>query len=168
MKPSQPAPPPDDDFTEDADLPPDDEPAEASASPDLSSLPVAGITRRRVGFLLGALVSAWIVIAFARQVAEATAATASVENLRDQNAALAGRLAALEREADLIQRQEWVVQQARGYRLGGPGETPFSLRGDAPALAPDAPGSASVSLGATGDEPTPLESWLSLLFGPSR
>ena len=98
--------------------------------------------------------SVWIVIVFARQVGEATAATARVDDLRDQNAALAGRLAALEREADLIQRQEWVVQQARGHRLGAGGETAFTL-GDAPPLPPDAPGSASVSLGATGDEPDP-------------
>jgi hypothetical protein len=135
--------------------------------PDLSSLPVAGLTRRRLGFLAGALVSTWIVIVFARQVGDASAATARVDAIRDQNAQLAGRLASLEREAELIRRQAWIEQQARGYRLGGPGEVPFALA-DAPPLPPDAPGSASVSLGATTDETTPLESWLSLLFGPSR
>jgi hypothetical protein len=161
-----PAPPPDDD----ADLDPSDELdetlADGSPGPDLSSLPIAGITRRRIGFLAGALVSVWIVIVFARQVGEASAATARVDDLRAANAELAGRLAALEREAELIQRQEWIEQQARGYRLGSGGEIPFAL-GDAEALPPDAPGSAAVRLGADERLPTPLESWLSLLFGPS-
>ena len=39
------------------------------------------------------------------------------------------------------------------------------LADDAPPLAPDAPGSASVRLGAVVDRPSPLESWLDLLFG---
>jgi hypothetical protein len=166
MSPRTPKPPPDDDLPElspdEGDLAPDVPP-----TPDLSSLPVAGITRRRLGFLAGGLVSAWIVIVFARQVGEASAASARVEDLRDANAALAGRLAALERESSLIQRQAWIEQQARAYQLGTGGEIPFAL-GDAGPLPPDAPGSASVRLGADGDAATPLESWLSLLFGPTR
>ncbi len=138
----------------------------APAPPDLSGLPVAGITRRRLGFLAGALVSTWIVILFARQVGEAHAASARVEQLREANAALEDRLAALEREAQLIQRQEWIEQQARGYELGTGGETPFAL-GDAGPLPPDAPGSAAVRLGSNAGAVTPLESWLSLLFGES-
>jgi hypothetical protein len=147
-----------------------DQPGDAStypAPPDLSSLPVAGITRRRLGFLAGALVSAWIVIVFARQVGEASAATARVERDRAANAALAGQLAALQRESAMIQREDWVVQQAHAYRLGRRGEIPFSL-GPAPDLPADAPGSAAVRLGAETDDKTPLEAWLSLLFGPSR
>ena len=159
-----------------AAMPPDDEPdgrdpdpdaPDGRAQPDLSALPIAGITRRRVGFLVGALVSAWIVIVFARQVGDASSANVRVETLRGANAELAGRVAALEREAALIQRQEWIVQQARGYGLGGPGEIPFALA-TAPPLPPDAPGSAAVRLGGGADGPTPLEAWLSLLFGPSR
>ncbi len=164
------APPPADPLDEDA-LPEaldEDELGRArSATPDLSALPIAGVTRRRIGFLVGALVSAWILIVFARQVGEASAASARVDALEAANAALAGDVAALEREYQLIQRQEWIVQQARGYRLGSPGEIPFGLAA-APSLSPDAPGSAAVRLGASADDQTPLESWLSLLFGPSR
>ena len=149
------------------DLDDQDEEDEGPSRPDLSSLPVAGITRRRIGFLVGAFLSAWIVIVFARQVGEASTATARVAGLREANAELAGRVAALEREYDLIQRQEWIVQQARGYRLGQSGEIPFSL-GPAPSLPPDAPGSAAVRLGADQHDLTPLEAWLSLLFGPAR
>jgi hypothetical protein len=43
---------------------------------------------------------------------------------------------------------------------------PFTLDPSVPAPGPDAPGSAALRLGAS-DRLTPLESWLSLLFGPS-
>jgi hypothetical protein len=82
--------------------------------------------------------------------------------------ALAGEVVALERELELIQRQEYFVQQARGYRLGAPNEIAFTLAPDAPPLAPDASGSAAARLGGDVDPVTPLESWLSLLFGPER
>jgi cell division protein FtsB len=139
----------------------------APTAPDLSSLPIAGITRRRIAFLAGAFLTAWLVIVFARQVAAANAATNRVEDAVAANSALESRVAALQRESELIQRQKWIVQQARGHGLGDPGEIPFAL-GDAPSLPPHAPGSAAVRLGAEVEPPSPLESWLSLLFGPSR
>jgi hypothetical protein len=153
----------------------DDEPDELDGrelpdgpgQPDLSGLPIAGITRRRVGFLVGAIVSAWVVIVFARQVGEASSAGVRVEAMRDRNTELAGRVAALQREHELIQRQEWIEQQARGYGLGDTGEIPFALAAP-PSLPPDAPGSASVRLGGRTERPSPIEAWLSLLFGPSR
>lgn len=140
--------------------------ASSPGPPDLSSLPIAGITRRRLAFLAGSLVTAWIVIVFARQVGEASTAAARVAQAEAGNQQLEGRVAALEREYELIQRQKWIVQQARGYRLGAAGEIPFVLAHEEP-LPEDAPGSASVRLGAVTEQPTPLESWLSLLFGPS-
>ena len=141
--------------------------AEGPGLPDLSGLPIAGITRRRVGFLVAALLSAWVVIAFARQVGDASSAGVQVQAMEAQNAELENRVAALEREHQLIQRQEYIEQQARGYGLGNSGEIPFTLAA-APSLPPDAPGSAAVRLGGRTDRPSPLEAWLSLLFGPSR
>ena len=135
---------------------------------DLLALPVAGITRRRLAFLAAAFVSAWIVIVFARQVGEASAATTRADGLRAANEQLEGEVDALARELDLIQRQEYFVQQARGYRLGQPEEIPFTLSPDAPPLGADAPGSAAVRLGAESEPATPLDSWLSLLFGPDQ
>src|SRR3954471_14235663 len=82
-------------------------PGEGSPLPDLSALPIIGISRRRVGFVAGALVTAWIVVAFARQVGEATAATTRLEGIESANAQLAGRVAALQHEYELIQRPEW-------------------------------------------------------------
>ncbi len=135
--------------------------------PDLSSLPVAGITRRRVAFLIAAICSVWVVIVFAKQVGESAAATARAESMRTQNAALAAQVEALEREYELIQSPEYIVQQGRAYRLGNPREVPFTARER--QLPVNAPGSASVRLGAAAEAPpTPLESWLSLLFGPGH
>jgi cell division protein FtsB len=142
-------------------------PPDGPGQPDLSGLPVAGITRRRVGFLVAALLSAWVVIAFARQVGDASSAGVRVEAMRAENEERAEDVAALEREYELIQRPDWIEQQARGYGLGHSGEIPFTI-GSPPSLPPDAPGSAAVRLGSGTDRPTPLEAWLSLLFGPSR
>ena len=159
--PLEPPDPPDDDGAADPAV---DTPA--LDVPDLSSLPVAGITRRRVAFLLAAICSVWVVIVFAKQVGESASATARANSMRDHNAALAAEVAALEREYELIQSPEYIAQQGRAFRLGNPREVPFTAR--VRDLPVNAPGSASVRLGAVGQAPpTPLESWLSLLFGPS-
>ena len=143
-------------------------PAATAALGSLADLPVAGLTRRRIAFVLAALVVAWVVVLFARQVGEASAATGRAEELRRSNAALAAEVQALEQELELIGRQAYIVQQARAHRLGGGREIAFTLEQGAPALAEDAPGMASVRLGARdGERRTPLESWLQLLFGPS-
>jgi cell division protein FtsB len=133
---------------------------------DLTGLSIAGITRRRVGWVSGALVAVWIVIVFTRQVGDAQAAANRATQLADDNVALAAEVAALQKELAVIVRPEYVAQQARAYRFGGPREIPFTL---SPAVADPvdgAPGSASVRLGATTDRRSPLEVWLSLLFGP--
>lgn len=131
-----------------------------------ADLPVAGLTRRRAGILVAALVGAWVVLLFARQVGEAQDAAARVEAMREANVALAADVEALEAELELIGRQAWIVQQARAYRLGEGTELPFMLAADAPELPADAPGSAALRLGATVAERTPLQAWLDLLFGP--
>jgi len=143
-------------------------PAAVSALGSLSDLPVAGLTRRRIAILLAALVAAWVIVLFARQVGEASDATARVAALRTTNTQLEAEATALQAELVLISRQEYIEQVAREYRLGPPKEIPFVLAEDAPTLAPDAPGSASVRLGTVVDRPTPLESWANLLFGGAK
>lgn len=152
--------------------PPDDDPAYPQASggrdvPDLSSLAIAGLTRRRVAGILGTALAIWLVVVFARQVGEASAATAYAEQMAVDNAALASDVAAFERELELIQRQRFIEQQARSFGIGSRKEIAFTLAPDAAALPADAPGSASVRLGADTIRVTPLERWLTLLFGPS-
>ncbi|HEX5823534.1 MAG TPA: septum formation initiator family protein [Candidatus Limnocylindrales bacterium] len=153
----------------------DPEPAEAAADGpetadrvDLSSLSIAGISRRHVAWLAAALISAWIVVIFARQVGDASAAASRATQLVADNAALAAEVQALEHEVAFIVRPEYVAQQARAYRFGGPREIPFTLDPSVAAPVDGAPGSASVRLGARDNRQTPLESWLSLLFGPGN
>jgi cell division protein FtsB len=135
---------------------------------DLSALSIAGITRRRVGWVAAALLSAWIVVVFARQAGDAASASSRAEQTARDNAALAAEVASLERELAIIEKPSYIAQQARAYGLGSPQEIPFTLDASVPAPGPDAPGSAALRVGAHEDRPTPLESWLSLLFGPAN
>jgi cell division protein FtsB len=135
---------------------------------DLSALSIAGITRRRVGWVAAALLSAWIVVVFARQAGEAATASNRADQIARDNAALAAEVASLERELDIIEQPAYISQQARAYNLGSPQEIPFTLDPSVPAPGPDAPGSARFRVGAHDDRPSPLESWLSLLFGPAN
>lgn len=138
----------------------------ASGEPDLAALPIVGITRRRMATILGVVLAAWVVILFARQVSEASAATGKAEAMVATNAARHAEVDALERELESIQQLPFVLQQARGYDLGGPHEISFSLAVGAPPLPSDAPGSAASRVGAS-TSVSPLERWLTLLFGPS-
>lgn len=163
------------------DVPPLDEPQaderlegaqEAVATPrgaaaTLASLPIAGVTRRRLGGIVAGVLAAWIVLMFVRQVNEAAAASGRVDALITANAEARSLVSALDRERDLIARQRYLEQQARAFGLGLPREIAFTLDPAAPPLPDDAPGSASVRLGATGDGVDPLERWLTVLFGPS-
>jgi len=144
-----------------------DDGAPTSTVPDLAALPIVGITRRRVAIIASAMLAAWIVIAFARQVGEVSAASARAEDIASANAALRIEVGALERELDLIARQRYVEQQGRAYGLGGSREIAFTLAKGAPALPDDAPGSAAVRVGGGSEHVAPLERWLTVLFGPS-
>jgi hypothetical protein len=151
---------------DDAD-PSNDPEIERTAAVDLASLPIAGLTRRRMAIIAAAMLAAWIVIAFARQVSDATAASTRAQDIATGNAMLRLEVAAMDRELDAIARQRFVEQQARAYRVGGAHEIPFVLAPDAPTLPADAPGSAAVRLGAEAEAVSPLERWLTVLFGPS-
>jgi cell division protein FtsB len=134
---------------------------------DLTGLSIAGITRRRVGWVSAGLVAVWIVILFARQVGDAQAASAQAAQLAADNTALADEVDALQQELDLIVRPQYVGLEARAHRFGNAREIPFALDPSVPAPVDGAPGSTSARLGAQKDRQTPLDSWLSLLFGPA-
>lgn len=141
------------------------EPPEPSRRTDLTGLTIAGLTRRRAAWLLAAFVTIWIVSVFARQIGEAGSAADRAAQIRAGNVQLAGEVATLQAERDLVQRQSYIEQAARAFGLGGRNERPFTLAENAPALAADAPGSAAVRLGARAATVTPLDRWLDLLFG---
>jgi cell division protein FtsB len=147
---------------------PSDDAPESTERVDLSVLSVAGISRRHVGWVAAGLISVWIVVIFARQVGDASAAAARAAQIAADNAALAAEVQALEHEVAFIVRPEYVSQQARAYGFGAAREIPFTLDPSIPAPVDGAPGSASDRLGARDDRQTPLESWLSLLFGPGN
>jgi len=144
------------------------DPLPRPAAPDLTALPIAGITRRRVAWVLAGIVSVWIVLVFARQVGDAGAASDRAARLRAENVGLAGQVVDLQRELALVQQQTFIEQEARAFGLGSRGERPFALAPGAPALPTDAPGSAAVRLGARHERTAPIEVWLDLLFGPAR
>jgi hypothetical protein len=81
------------------------------------------------------------------------------------NAAQRSVIAGLEAELVRIQQQRFVLQQARAYGLGGSKEIAFALAQGAPPLDANAPGSAALRVGAPSSV-SPLERWLTLLFGP--
>jgi hypothetical protein len=76
-------------------------------------------------------------------------------------------VAAMERELESIGRQRFVEQEARAHGVGGVDEIAFTLAPESPPLAANAPGSAAVRLGAEVEDVSPLERWLTVLFGPS-
>jgi len=162
----------------DPDATPESSEDEASAASDanqesgqafaLDGLAIAGITRRRAGWIAAAAFTAWIVLVFARQVGDASAKSGQVDQRRAENAAMQSEIAALQQELVLIQKQAYISQQAHAYRLGDEHDRPFTLSPDAPTLSATSPGSAAVRLGAIRQTRSPLESWLSILFGPDR
>ena len=146
--------------------PPDDVPeVEPTAALDPAALP-APISRRRVAMVAGGLVVAWILIAFGRQVGDASAASARAAELRQTNDGLRADVAALQADLALVKDDRYVGIGARGYGLGKKHEIPFALAADAPSLPPDAPGSAALRVGGQDGARSPLEAWLDLLFGP--
>jgi hypothetical protein len=126
------------------------------------------ISRRRAAVIAASLVAAWILIAFARQVGDASAASAHAAELRVANAGLQADLAALQADLLRVQSDQYVGVAARAADLGKRHEVPFTLAADAPSLPPDAPGSAALRVGGEEPDRSPLEAWLDLLFGPGR
>ncbi|HET7678075.1 MAG TPA: hypothetical protein VFK38_09510 [Candidatus Limnocylindrales bacterium] len=143
----------------DAGGPPPDEPS--PGPPQLGPLPIAGLTRRHLAFGLGALVVLWIVLVFARAVADSAAVTGRAATLRVENAQLQAQLEARRRELEVVRSPAYVAIQGRAYGVGGPGERPFSLTGGAPRPVIHPLGSDPASR----DRQAPLEAWLELLFG---
>lgn len=142
---------------------PEGPPADPEPEPPLGRMPVAGLSRRSLAGLVGALVILWIVIVFARAVADSASATGRAEQLREATAAAATKLEAERRELELVQTPAYVTLQARAYGYGGPGERVFGLQAGAPSPALITP--LGEDPAGTGPR-SPLDDWLALLFGP--
>lgn len=123
------------------------------------------LSRRRVVTAAGVLLAGLLLLGFARQVSEATAASNRAAELRTANATLRDEVARLEQDLGHVQDVRFIRLEGRAFGLGGPHEIPFALAAGAPVLAADAPGSASVRLGAVQHPRSPLDAWLEVLFG---
>jgi hypothetical protein len=126
------------------------------------------LSRRRVVTAAGVLLAGLLALSFARQVGEATAASDRADALRAANAALTEEVGRLEGDLGHVQDPRYIELAGRAYGLGGKREIPFALAAGAPALADDAPGSASVRLGAEPRTTNPMDAWLDILFGAGR
>jgi len=135
---------------------------------DPASLPMPSLSRRRVFTVAGLLVAGLLTLSFVRQVGDASAAADRAAELRVANVALRDDVARLQRDLYHVQDESFIQLEARAYGLGAKGEIPFALAAGAPALDPDAPGSAAVRLGAPERPRSPLDAWLTLLFGDAR
>jgi hypothetical protein len=142
---------------------PDDGP---EPSPSLPPVAIAGLSRKRLAWIVACVVAGWILLTFARQVGEAADATARADRARTENASIAAELGRLQGELAYIQQPRFVAQQARAYGVGGRREHPFTLQVGAPQLPANAPGSASQRVGHRTTERTPLQAWIQVLFGP--
>ncbi len=142
--------------------------ARQEPSLDPATLPMPSLSRRRLVTAAGVLLAGVLLLGFARQVSDASAASARATDLRTANAALRDEVARLEADLGHVQDVRFIRLAGRAFGLGGPHEIPFALAAGAPALAADAPGSASVRLGAIEHPKTPLDAWLEVLFGPGR
>jgi cell division protein FtsB len=148
--------------------PPSTAPSRHAPPLDPASLPMPSLSRRRVVTAAGVLVAALLVLSFARQVGEATAASNRAAELRTANAALRDHVARLQDDLGHVRDQRFIRLEARAFGLGGPREIPFALAAGAPPLAADAPGSAAVRLGAETTPRSPFDAWLEVLFGTAR
>ena len=135
---------------------------------DPASLPMPSLSRRRVVTAAGILAAALLTVGFVRQVGEASAATQRAEDLRVANAALRDEVAGLENDLGHVQDPRFIKLAGRAFGLGGPGEIPFALAASPPELPADAPGSASVRLGADAEATSPLDAWLEVIFGSTE
>ncbi|HXX59816.1 MAG TPA: hypothetical protein VEI48_00830 [Candidatus Sulfotelmatobacter sp.] len=128
----------------------------------MSGPAMPGFTRRRVAFVLGAVLVAWVVLVFGRAVATASDAAHQVELLQAANATRAAQLAAGQRELLVIQTRAYLDLQARAEGQGTPAEHVFALQSGAPSPRPITPvGSPTQPLA-----PSPLDAWLELLRLP--
>lgn len=138
----------------------------APTSIDPAALPMPSLSRRRLVTAAGLIAACLLALSFVRQVGEASAASDRADALRAGNAQLQAEVARLEHDLGRVQDPRYILLAGRAYGLGGPKEIPFALEAGTSPLPADAPGSASVRLGAPPLDRSPLETWLEVLFGP--
>jgi len=135
-------------------------------NPGASARPPRSFKLRRIHFVLIALgvVAIWLVFVFAKALSDVDHATTVHQSIAAETQALQARLDAVHREQQIVQTDAFQRMQGRAYGMGATGEIVFALPANAPSPAPIAPLGAAAAKGAS-DAVTPLDEWLSILFG---
>jgi hypothetical protein len=118
---------------------------------------------RRTAFAVcGVVVTVWLVVIFGRAIADSNALAQRQAQEEAINAQLRAQVAAGHAEIAFIQTAPFLKFEARSYGLGAYGEYAFALDSGAPSPRPMTPLGSDHPITET---TTPLEDWLSLLFG---
>jgi len=120
-----------------------------------------GAPGRYLGWLLALLVAVVVAVSLARVVLQAADASAQVDRLRESNAELRARVEALAAEKRIVTSPIFVGVAGRAHGYGDPNERAFGLLPGGPPPPRLADETASVA----GDAGSPLDAWLTLLFG---
>jgi outer membrane murein-binding lipoprotein Lpp len=120
----------------------------------------AATRRLSLGFLIGAVVVLWVVLAFGRALVSLNEANDRAAALRAENAALQMRLEQGQAEMELAQTEAFQRMLARSMGMAPAGEHAFALEDGAPPPSPVAPLG-----GHAAEDRAPLDAWLRLLFG---
>lgn len=112
--------------------------------------------------LIAALVlTAWIVLSFARTLAAINDSAERAAALRAETAALEMRVAQGQAENELAQQPAFQRMLARSHGMGLPGERAFALEAGAPEPPAVVPLGGAEGAGAV----APIDAWLALLIG---
>lgn len=119
-----------------------------------------GIPGTVLAWIIAALFAVFVAAAIGRVVLDAAAASARVEALRAENAALQERVDALSAEKRLVTSPIFIEVAGRGRGYGDPSERAFGLMPGAPRPAQLEPTASSSS-----ERGSPFDAWLTALFG---
>ncbi len=108
------------------------------------------------------ILGAWLLITFGRGLAQLNEAADRQAAAAAEVSVLSDRLDAGQRELVLVQTDAFQEMQARSFGMGATGEVVFGLEAGAPAAPPITPLGATPAAEA---QLSPLDAWLSLLFG---
>ena len=124
------------------------------------------LRRTHVVLIVVGIIAVWLVFVFAGSIGDVDRATARQQQVTNEVNTIQARLNADKRELEIVQTDSFQGLQARAYGMGEPGEKIFSLPSDAPSPQPITPlGASSAAAPNATTAQTPLDAWLSLLFG---
>lgn len=110
----------------------------------------------------GVILTAWLVVIFGRAIADSNALSQRQAQEEAVNAQLRAQVEQGRAEINFIKSDLFLQFQARAVGMGAAGENAFALEPNSPSPRPLTPlGSDRPQTETT----TPLEDWLSLLFG---